>query len=264
MIDLPNPAFVGVIHLQPLPGSPLHFLDMEAIVGRATEDARTLAGAGFNALIIENYGDAPFYPGGLPPVTVAAMAVVADRVHREVPLPLGINALRNDACGALGIAAACGACFVRVNVHTGVAATDQGLIEGHAHETLRLRKQLGYRVAILADVHVKHATPVSEPDIARAARDTAYRGLADALVVTGAATGEAVDLAALRRVREAVPDRRLFVGSGASAENVRALLETVTGVIVGTSIKTGRDTSAPVDPTLARAFVDATGWNTAS
>ena len=187
------------------------------------------------------------------------MAVVADRVRREVGLRIGINALRNDALAGLGIAAAVGASFIRVNVHTGVYATDQGLIEGRAEETLRYRKQLGSRIAILADVNVKHATPISEPDIVRAAKDTAYRGLADGLIVTGRATGEPVDADQLCRVRDAVPDRRVFVGSGATVDTVASLLTLASGVIVGTGLKVGGDTSQPIDAALATAFARAAG-----
>jgi membrane complex biogenesis BtpA family protein len=146
-----------------------------------------------------------------------------------------------------------------VNVHTGVAATDQGMIEGRADETLRYRSVLGQEIAILADVHVKHATPVSEPDLVRAAKDTAYRGLADGLIITGPATGEAVDLEDLRRVREAVPDHLLFVGSGATAETAGALLAWANGIIVGTGIKPGGDPASPIDLELATAFARAAG-----
>ncbi|RME41749.1 MAG: phosphorybosylanthranilate isomerase, partial [Planctomycetota bacterium] len=190
---------------------------MDEVLKRALADARTYARAGFHALIVENFGDVPFRRGPLDPGTVAAMAVAADAVKRETSLPVGVNALRNDAVSALGVAAAAGASFVRVNVHTGVYATDQGMIEGRADEALRYRRLLGARIAVLADVHVKHAVPVSEPDLARAARETAYRGLADGLIVTGPATGEPVDPKHLDRVREAVPDRPVFVGSGATA-----------------------------------------------
>lgn len=259
MIDLPNPALIGVIHLPALPGSPCHRLSIDEIIDRTLSDARTLEEASFDALIIENFGDAPFTPGALPPGTVAAMAVIADRVRHEVRLAMGINALRNDARAALGVAAAVDASFVRVNVHTGVCATDQGFIEGRAYESLQYRKQLGRRVAILADVHVKHGTPISEPDIAQAAKDTAYRGLADGLIVTGAATGEPVRMDDLRRVAEAVPDRRLFVGSGATAESIAGLLRCTGGIIVGTGIKQRKDASAPIDPHLARAFASAAG-----
>ena len=257
MIDLPRPALIGVLHLKALPGSPGHMLSMEEILERALDDARALEEAGFDAAVVENYGDAPFPADSLSPASVAAMAVVADRVRRECSLRVGVNALRNDARAALGIASAVGASFVRVNVHTGVYATDQGFIEGRADETLRYRRLLSQRVAILADVHVKHAVPISQPDIARAARETAYRGMADGLIVTGPATGEPVDIDELRRVREAVPDRRLFVGSGATAETVQALLSVADGIIVGTAIKPNRDPSYPVDVRLARALVRA-------
>ena len=173
MIELPTPALIGVIHLQPLPGSARHTLSMQEIIHRALVDARALREAGFDAAFIENYGDAPFTAGSLPPASVAAMTVAAHAVREETGLRIGINALRNDARAALGIAAATGAGFIRVNVHIGAYATDQGIIEGRAHETLQYRKQLGSRIAIFADVAVKHARPISEPDIARAAKDTA-------------------------------------------------------------------------------------------
>ena len=259
MLDLPTPSLIGVIHLPALPGAARHQLTMDEIVERALADARVLKRAGFDAAIVENFGDTPFPHGLLPPASLAAMAIAADYVRRETGLTVGVNALRNDPISALGIAAACGAKFIRVNVHTGVYATDQGIIEGRADETLRHRKQLGQRIAILADVNVKHARPLSEPDIARAAKDTAYRGLADGLIVTGAATGEAADMDQLRRVREAVPDRRLFVGSGATAKSVAGLLRIASGVIVGTGIKKGRDTSNSVDADLATEFVRAAG-----
>lgn len=259
MLDFPSPALIGVVHLPALPGSPAHQLSMDAIVERALVDARALREAGFDAAIVENFGDMPFARDAISPASVAGLGIVADRVRRETGLRVGINALRNDAMSALGIAAACGATFIRVNVHSGVYATDQGMIEGRADQTLRDRKQLAQRIAILADVHVKHAVPVSQPDIERAAKDTAYRGLADGLIVTGSATGEAVDLGLLARVREAVPDRRVFVGSGATIETVGSLLRLAAGVIVGTGIKQDGQTSAPIDIARARAFVKAAG-----
>ncbi len=259
MIDLPVPALIGVIHLQPLPGSPAHLLGMDEIVDRAVADGVAIKEAGFDAAIVENFGDTPFPHDVLPPASLAAMAVAAEQVRRATGLTIGINALRNDASGALGLAVAVGASFIRVNVHTGVYATDQGIIEGRADVTLRYRKQLGARVAIFADVNVKHATPLGQPDIARAAKDTAYRGMADVLIVTGAATGEAASMDQLRKVKEAVPDRRLFVGSGATVETVAELLTVADGVIVGTGIKPGGDTSRPIDVDIARAFARAAG-----
>lgn len=257
MIDLPSRALVGMVHLAALPGSAGSLLSMDEIIERAVGDARTLKAAGFDAVMVENFGDMPFPAEQLPPASIAALAVAADHVRRATGLRVGINALRNDALSALGIAAAVDAAFIRVNVHTGVAATDQGIINGQANRTLRYRRELGKRIAILADVHVKHGRPINEPDIARAAKEAAYRGMADGLVVSGPATGEATSMDDLRRVRAAVPNRRLFVGSGATAETVADLLTVATGVIVGSSLKRGGDPARPIDPELAGAFVSA-------
>src|SRR5262249_52516553 len=140
----------------------------------------------------ENYGDAPFFAVEVPSETVAMLALALREVRAVAgALPLGVNVLRNDARAALGLCAATGAQFLRVNVHTGVMATDQGLIQGHAAEPLRVRRRLCPEVLVLADVHVKHATPPLGEELADAAEDAFRRGRADALVVSGARTGSA-------------------------------------------------------------------------
>ncbi len=232
---------------------------MDAVLERAINDASILVQAGFNALIIENFGDHPFTATDVGPATIAGITRVIDRIAQETRVPLGVNVLRNDANAALGIAAATSASFMRVNVHTGVMATDQGMIEGRADQTLRYRKLLGKRVCILADVHVKHAVPLGQQDLAEAARETAYRGLADGLIVSGPATGAPTDPRDIDTIQQAVPDRRLFVGSGVTHETVAELLGKTGGVIVGTSLKKDGITVNPVDPDRAKAFAEAAG-----
>jgi hypothetical protein len=257
MIDIPQPFLVGMIHLPALPGTANHRHPMRVIIERALTDAQALAAAGFDAMMIENFGDVPFSAERIEPSSVAAIALVAAEIRREVDKPFGINALRNDAASALGIAAVSGASFIRVNIHVGVAATDQGVIEGRAVETLRYRQRLGGEIAILADVHVKHAQPISQPDIGMAAEETAFRGLADALIVTGPTTGRSADLFDVRRVKDAAPNVPVLIGSGANAETVRGYLDVADGVIVGSSIKPDGRIDQPIDADLARAFVMA-------
>ena len=140
-------------------------------------------------MIFENFGDVPFLTGPVPPEAIAAMAVVIDRVAKSIDVPFGVNVLRNDPIAALGLAYATGGEFIRVNVHTGVMVTDQGIIEGGAAETVRRRSGLGADVKLLADVMVKHAVPLGEQDIRDAAKAAVYRGLADALDRDGALHG---------------------------------------------------------------------------
>lgn len=245
---------VGVIHLLPLPGSPLHGGDLEAVIGRAVRDARAYERGGADGVIVENYGDAPFFKEALPPECVAAFTRCAAAVRAAVKVPMGINALRNDARAALGIAVAAGGAFIRINVHAGVVATDQGLIEGRAAETLRLRAALGARTAIFADACVKHGRPLFPEDAVRASQDLLARAGADAVILTGSATGVATDVELLARVREAIPGARIYVGSGVTAETVAETLRHADGVIVGTALKRDGETAAEVDPARVRAF----------
>src|SRR5215831_4935638 len=156
---------IGMLHLPALPGSPQNKLDMDAILDRVLEDAKVLVDGGLHALVLENFGDIPFYPQQVPPHTVAFMTLLGAEVKRNFRLPLGINVLRNDPESALAIAAAVSAEFIRVNVHVGARLTDQGVIQGTAHSTLRYRKLLGSNIRIFADVDVKHSAPLAVRDL---------------------------------------------------------------------------------------------------
>ena len=229
--------FIGVVHLLPSPGSPRWGGQIKEVIARAVADARAYERGGADAVIVENFGDVPFTKGAVPPETVAAMAVASAAVRAAVRIPVGFNVLRNDARAALGLCAACGGSFIRVNVHCGAMLTDQGVIEGLAFDTLRRRRELCPGVALLADVHVKHAVPLAPMPIETAARDTLERGCADGLILSGTGTGQATDLEDVRRVRAACPGARLFIGSGVDAGNIADYLRLADGVIVGSSLK---------------------------
>jgi hypothetical protein len=183
------------------------------------------------------------------------MALAAAAARAAAPgLALGLNVLRNDARAALGLAAALGAAFVRVNVHAGAAVTDQGLIEGRAHETLRARARVAPWVAILADADVKHAAPLVARPLAETVRELVERAQADGVIVTGPATGRAPDPARLVEARRACRAAPLLVGSGLDAENARALLAHADGAIVGTALKQDGELTKPVDRERVRAL----------
>jgi hypothetical protein len=248
---------IGMVHLRALPGSPRWSGDMDAVVRAALDDARALAEGGVDALVVENHGDVPFTAGRVDAASVAGMAVAVAEIRRQVPVPAGINVLKNDVRSALAVAAATGAAFVRVNVHVGAVAADQGIIQSEAHDSLRYRRLLGLGIAILADVQAKHGMPLAPVPIEHEARDCYARGLADALVVSGVATGEPTPMSDLKRVRDAVPEAPLLVGSGASPETVAELLSVADGVIVGTSLKRDGRLANPVDVERVRRLVAA-------
>jgi uncharacterized protein len=248
---------IGVIHLLPLPGSARYDGNLETVCLRAEQEAAAYATGGVNGLIIENFFDAPFTKGRVDTATACAMSIVIKRVMAICELPIGVNVLRNDALTGMAVAATTGAQFIRVNVLSGAMVTDQGIIEGVAHELLLYRKHLNAQkhVRILADIMVKHANPISiGQTIEAAARDTVHRALADGIIISGVETGTAPDLEELHRARKAVPGTPIFIGSGASKENLRSLLAVADGAIVASSLKRQGVLENPVDVERVRAL----------
>lgn len=254
----PVPVLVGMVHLQPLPGSPRFTGHVDDVIEDAVARASTLTRAGFSALMIENFGDVPFFGGSVPPETIAGItrAVTEIRMAVDDKIHLGVNVLRNDGVAAVAIAGATGASLVRINVLSGSMNTDQGPIVGQAAEVARSNARLG-TVEIWADVFVKHATPPPGLTIEQATADTVERSLADVVVISGSGTGHAPPIERLATVRGHFPDIRLAVGSGVTADNVAAMAEHADHLIVGTALEEGGRPGAAVDEARLGAFLDA-------
>lgn len=245
------------MHLLPLPTSPRWGNSLKAVIARAEQEATALASGGVDGLIVENFFDAPFTKDSVDPAVVSAMSLVVQRLMNLVTLPIGVNVLRNDARSAMAIATCTRAHFIRVNVLTGVMATDQGLIEGCAHELLRYRRELGSEVKIFADVLVKHARPLGSPNLTTAVQETIERGLADAVILSGWATGSPPSLEDLELASAAAGNTPVFIGSGASWENIPRLIQAADGVIVSSSLKRHGQIEQPIDPIRVSQFVEA-------
>jgi uncharacterized protein len=260
MLRKPSGArpIIGMIHLRPLPGSPRFDGDAAKILEQALRDAEAWAEGGVAALMLENFGDVPFYPERVPGHVVANMTAIACAVRAKIKLPLGINVLRNDGQSALAVAAAAGAQFIRVNILCGARLTDQGIVNGIAHDLLRDRAMLGAAsVAILADVDVKHSAPLAARTLDDETADTIHRGLADGLIVSGSGTGKTTDPTQVRQVKAAAGGTPVLVGSGVSAGTIKSFIPHADGFIVGTSVKKDGDVGKAVDVKRVRALVKA-------
>ncbi|HEX8912353.1 MAG TPA: BtpA/SgcQ family protein [Humisphaera sp.] len=247
---------IGMLHLRPLPGSPRFDGNVAAVRDALLRDAEALAAGGVHGLMVENFGDVPFFPRRVPAYVVAHMTALAAEVRRAVPhLPLGVNVLRNDGLSALAVAHAAGAQYVRVNVLCGARVADQGVLQGIAHDLLRERAVLGAGVRVLADVDVKHSAPLAARPVADEVDDTLHRGLADGLVVSGAGTGKSTDPAKVSDVKQAAGDAPVFVGSGVTAATVAHHLPLADGLIVGTALKRNGDPAEPVEVARVRELM---------
>jgi len=257
----PTRPIIGMVHLSALPGSVRYEQSLELTIERALREAGRWADAGADAIMVENFFDAPFALETVPPITVACLTRCAAALRSAYPnIPLGINCLRNDGPAAVSIAHAVGAQLVRINVYVGAAVTDQGIVQGQARAVQLLKSQLGANVRVWSDVFVKHASQLGGADmrIEDHAKDAVYRGLSDGLIVSGTGTGFGVDTADIERVRAAVPGSLIAVGSGYTPATAATLAAAgATAVIVGTGAKPAGDVTREVDAGLAQQCVDA-------
>ncbi len=246
---------IGMLHAPALPGSPSYQGEWNKILPFILKDAESLAKGGVDALMIENYGDLPFFPDRVPSETVAHLAVLGRAVKKQFKLPLGINVLRNDGIAALAIAKAAGADFVRVNILTGARLTDQGIIQGKAHEIMRFRKKIdASHIRVFADVAVKYSSALSERTLEAEVEETLHRSGADGLIVSGAGTGKPVDLERLKTVKQIASGVSVWIGSGVTVENIDELSPFADGFIVGSSLKSSLE--APIDEKRVKNLVE--------
>lgn len=249
-------CIIGMVHCLPLPGTARYAGNMKDVTERALQDARTLRDAGVSALIVENMNDDPVGTR-LAPEQFAALAAVSALVRKEVEIPVGIDAYFCDWEASLTIAVAVGADFIRVPVFIDTVLTSDGIVYPCARQLLCKRKQLdAEKILLLCDIQVKHSymllDSISLEDSAKMAEENG----ADAIVVTGAHTGAAAPIDALRSVRKIVK-LPLLVGSGFNVSNAAEQLCEADGAIVGSAFKRNGVISAPVDYELVRAVMKA-------
>jgi len=253
-------ALVGMLHVGPLPGSPLAReagIDLDRQVATAVEQAEIYRAAGFHGLLVENMFDRPYLKGRVGPETVAAMTAIGREVRRAVPLPLGVQVLAAANEEALAVALACGAAFVRVEGFVFAHVADEGLVEAAAGPLLRYRAAIAAdHVRVFADVKKKHSSHAitADLDVAETARAAEF-ARADGVIVTGTATGRPAEAAEVEAVAAAVGIPTL-VGSGVTADNV-ASFAAADGLIVGSSVKQRGDWRMPLDPVAVRRLADA-------
>ncbi len=251
------PPIVGMIHVGALPGTPAARLGVAELVETARQEARLLVGAGVNCLAVENMHDTPYLRAGVGPEIVAVMTVVAAAVRAEGQRPTGVQILAGANREAMAVALAAGLDFVRVEGFAFAHVADEGFIDSSAAELLRFRRTIGaHGVGVWADLKKKHASHAITVDVSLGQMAAAAEFMrADAVIVTGAATGHPPAPADVReaRARTRLP---VFVGSGVDAENVGSFLPVCDGLIVGSHFKRDGHWANPLDADRVRRFMD--------
>jgi len=270
---MPRKTLIGVIHLPRLHATVYRpDYTVEELVDRATEEARVLEESGFDAVIVENYGDAPYESRVLDPLRIAVMAVVVKEVARSTSLEVGVNLRRDSGREAYSVAVAASANFIRVNALVETLVADTGILQPEAPLISTIRRNYPH-IQIYADIASKHAAsltlmalagqadfsgsddPLSEA-LREIAMDAVERGGADKLIVTGYRTGEPPSTRILSILRRHAPVP-VLVGSGLTPSNAGSLLKHADGAIVGSYIREGGVAGARLSIERARRLVEA-------
>jgi membrane complex biogenesis BtpA family protein len=246
---------IAMVHLGALPGSPLHDgkAGIEGLVEGARKDLSALQAAGFDAVMFGNENDRP-YEFKVDTASTATMAFVIGRLRPEIKVPFGVNVLW-DPMSSMALAAATGAAFVR-EIMTGTYASDMGPWTPDAGAAMRYRDRLGRQdLALLYNISAEFAYSLDRRSLADRARSAVFSSIPDAILVSGAITGEAAEMSDLEAVKKALPTTPVLANTGVKHATVADVLKVADGCIVGSSLKVDGHTWNAVDPERAAEFM---------
>jgi membrane complex biogenesis BtpA family protein len=216
-------------------------------------DLAALQAGGVDCVMFGNEGDRPYILSATPE-SLAAMTAVVAAVKDEIRVPFGVNYLW-DPVATVALAVATEAVFAR-EIFTGVYDSDMGLWQPDAAKALRLRHDLGRDdLKLMFNVNAEFAAPLGHRPIEARAKSAVFSSLADAILVSGPMTGQAVDQSDLRRVKEAV-ETPVLANTGCTIDNIADILAVADGCVIGTHFKVGGDTWNPVDQDRVARFME--------
>jgi hypothetical protein len=247
---------IAMAHIGALPGTPLYDADggVDRLIEGVRRDVEKLQAGGVHAIMFGNENDRP-YRFKATPETIAAMTAVVMVLKPSLKVPFGVNYLW-DPYTSVAIACATGARFVR-EIFTGLFASDMGLWQPNAADALTLRRNLGRPdLKVFYNVNAEFAASLDTRPIELRAKSAVFSSLADAILVSGPLTGQAVDTSDLERVREAVAGTPVLANTGVRIDNVRDIFAISDGCIIGTHFKVDGNTWNPVDGDRVKRFMD--------
>ena len=249
-------SIIGMIHLDPMPGTALYKSSFKDILKKALKEAEIYKKCGIDMVAIENMHDTPYLNRTVGPEITAGMAVIGYKIKQKISLPCGIQILAGANKEALACALSADLDFIRAEGFVFSHIADEGLMNSCAGELLRYRKLLeACDIAILTDIKKKHSSHsiTQDTDIAETAKAAEFFR-ADGVIVTGTATGTKADIEELKSVKKSV-NIPVLVGSGVDIKNVDNYLKLADGLIVGSWFKYDGKWENDIDPDRVSEFM---------
>lgn len=247
---------IGMVHIQALPGTPMHRYSVTEMVAMAVREAQVYEGLGLDGIILENMHDIPYLNKSVGPEITSAMTAVGCAVRQAVKIPVGIQILAAANQEALAVALAADLQFIRAEGFVYGHIADEGYLESCAGVLLRYRKQIGAEhIAVFTDIKKKHSAHSITNDVTIGETASAAEFfLSDGLIVTGSATGKEILINDLIETKKhsSLP---VLTGSGITIDNLEKYWPLADGFIVGSHFKEDGIWSNPLSEQRIRAFI---------
>lgn len=242
---------IGMIHFPPLIGYPDH-PGLEYIANKMLAEAKILEESKFDGIIIENNYDLP-HSETIPKEASEMFLELAKILERNIKIPFGLDVLWNDYQNSLSICSQTKSSFFRVPAFVDSVMTSYGLMVARSKEVIQLRKDMNLEhIAIFADIQVKHSEMIDKTKSLTQSANEAITAGADVIIITGKWTGDAPKTSDLEETRKAVGNSPIFIGSGATIDNLNILTKYADGIIVGTALKDGENVDKSIEINLKR------------
>lgn len=253
MIFKPNKSVFAMIQPEPLPGSYRHQdMGIDEIVEKVLSEVEMIHKLGFDGIIIQNMNDMPIKQIASPEA-IAYMTRIGFEIKKNFPsLQLGVL-VNWDGVASLAVADAIQADFIRVeHLFTGANVTSAGILQAQCVEIANLRKKIKTKISVYADIYEVHGVPLGAKPIEDAAWEAIHEAFADGLFVSGKTVDESKEI--LTKIRKKLPTTPVFLGGGATGDNIRELMQSYDGVSVATWVKDG-DMKNPINEDKANYFL---------
>ena len=190
-----NKPALAMLQPPPLPGTYTYTgKTIDEIVKDCLSEAKMILENNFDGIILQNMNDMPIKQHSNFQ-TVAYMTRIAQEIKNAYPsLLLGIL-VNWDGEAALAVADACGADFIRVeHLYTGANVTSAGILQAQCVDILELKRKIGSKVPIFADIYEVHGVPIGKKSWGDAAWEAVHEAFADGLFVSGKTIEENISI----------------------------------------------------------------------
>ena len=187
-------AVLGMIHLQPLPGT-LFYQDgsFDQTLETAVESARALYRGGADGCLVQTVDRIYSAKDESDPARTTAMGLIAHAIVQATgtEFQVGVQLMQNALKASLAVAKVAGGSFIRAGAVVGTTLTAHGMVEANPLDVMEYRKKIdAWDVKVIAEVDSMHFKWFGEPKpTAEIARSAKYVG-ADAVSLGAPDEGE--------------------------------------------------------------------------